>query len=573
MFICETTTVGLSPMSEIYARFSLTFILLLCANAFASEVPQKRPNIVLVVFEDMSPRIGALGDSTANTPTLDQIASESLVFKNAFTTSGVCAPSRSSLITGVHQQSLGTHHMRTKGVIPGLKGGGPIEYEAVPPAEVKAFPELLRRAGYYTSNNGKTDYQFGNPSSIWDISEQDANWQGRSEGQPFFAMINIMQTHESYLWPSDRKSDDPLVQAVTKRNQTEFKDRIQQTNPNQVTVPPYLPDTPVVRRDIATVYDNITFSEQMLRQVMESLESAELLDETIVIVTSDHGDGLPRMKRSVYDSGIHVPLMVRFPTSSRRVGVEHRLVSFVDLAPTILGLAGLKVPDWYQGIDIFGSEQRSFVFAAEDRHDSVMSRTKAVRSHHFKYIRNYVQEPVLRPLAFRDHLPTMQEIWRLNDSEGLNTLQSAWLQQRPAEELYALTDDPHETKNLATDPRYASNLQGLRESMDHWIEQVADLSAVDEVQMINQMWPDGIQPITSRPVLKIENNLMTMTSSTNTASISYLIQSGSGEPNDWQLYTGPTAIPNDAEKITVIAERYGYRVSDEVVFVLPNDGR
>lgn len=237
-----------------------------------TEINLQRPNIVLIMFEDMGPRIGAFGDKIAQTPVLDEFAAQAVRYPNTFTTAGVCAPSRSSLITGVHQQTLGTQHMRTNSPVPQLTGGGPVEYEAVPPPAAKAFPELLRAAGYYTTNDGKTDYQFGNPFTVWDANGPEASWADRKDGQPFFAMFNPQQTHESYIWPEDRESDNPLVNLVTQRNKTELASKVRITDPADVIVPPYLPDTPVVRADIARHYDNIAFAERRVGEIMQKLE-------------------------------------------------------------------------------------------------------------------------------------------------------------------------------------------------------------------------------------------------------------------------------------------------------------
>lgn len=210
---------------------------------------QDRPNIVLVLFEDMSSRVGAFGDPLAQTPNFDRIAAEGVMYTNVFTTSGVCAPSRAALITGRHQQTIGAQHMRTTSA-GGLPPGGPQNYLAVPPPEVKAFPELLRAADYYTSNNSKTDYQFGEPFTIWDTSGDSADWSMRGEGQSFFHMHTLLTTHESAIWPTDMVPTSPIEGFIVAMNQQVFADRESVTDPLDVEVPPYLPDTPIVRRDM-----------------------------------------------------------------------------------------------------------------------------------------------------------------------------------------------------------------------------------------------------------------------------------------------------------------------------------
>lgn len=527
-----------------------------------------RPNIVLIVFEDMSPRIGAFGDDVATTPYLDAFAAQAVRYPNTFTTSGVCAPSRSSLITGVHQQSLGTHQMRTRSPIKGMTGGGPIEYEAVPPPEVKAFPELLRRAGYYTTNNGKTDYQFGEPFTIWDANGPEADWRGRADGQPFFAMFNILETHESYVWPEDRESDNPLITIVTERNRRELGEKQHLTDPAEVEVPPYLPDTPIVRRDIATHYDNIAFAERRVAEIITKLEADGLLDNTIVIVTTDHGDGLPRMKRTVYDSGIQVPMMIRYPDGRAAGEVDTRLVSFVDLAPTILTWAGVESPAFVQGNNFVTGERRQYVYAAADRHDRSPGRTKAARDERFKYIRNFLPElAVLRPLAFRDAMPSMQEFWRLAQSGEL-TPEAARLVNSPRgfEELYDTQADPHEVRNLADDPAFGDTLERMRGAMDAWIERTGDLSAMPEAEMIEAMWPGMMQPQTAAPSISYDDGLVSLLSATPGASIAYAIDEGELKPG--RIYSGPFAA-EPGITVTARAIRYGYQASEPVSLQIP----
>ncbi|WP_421992448.1 sulfatase-like hydrolase/transferase [Qipengyuania sp.] len=528
----------------------------------------EHPNIVLIVFEDMSPRIGAFGDDVASTPYLDALAEQSVRYPNTFTTAGVCAPSRSSLITGVHQQRLGTHQMRTNSPVPGMSGGGPIEYEAVPPAEVKAFPELLRRAGYYTTNNGKTDYQFGEPFTIWDANGPDADWRGRADGQPFFAMFNILETHESYIWPEDRESVNPLVEIVTQRNRRDLAGKERLTDPADVEVPPYLPDTPLVRRDIATHYDNIAFAEKRVADIIARLDADGLLDNTIVIVTSDHGDGLPRMKRTVYDAGIKVPLMVRYPDGRRAGEVDTRLVSFVDLAPTIIAWAGVEVPRFVQGRNFVTGEQRGYIFAAADRHDSAPGRTKAARDARFKYIRSYQPDlAVLRPLAFRDALPTMQEVWRLAEEKALRPPALRLVSSpRGAEELYDTEADPHEIANLVGDPAHRATLVRLRAAMDGWIARTGDLSAIPEADMIEAMWPGMVQPVTAAPVIALESGRVRLSSDTPGASITFTLDGG--DPASGNLYVGPFMV-DPGTQVSAKAIRYGYAPSETAVASVP----
>lgn len=528
-----------------------------------------KPNFLFVVFEDMGPRIGAFGDAVATTPVLDAFAAQSAQFANTFTTAGVCAPSRSSLITGVHQQTLGTQHMRTRSPSSLLSSGGPISYDAVPPADVKAFPELLRKAGYYTSNNGKTDYQFGEPFTVWDDQAAEHPWRGRPDDKPFFAMVNIMESHESFIWPTDAFSMSPLVNIVRLRNLWALSGKEKVTDPESVEVPPYLPDTPVVRADIARHYDNIAFAEKQLARLLDDLEADGLADNTIVVVTTDHGDGFPRMKRAIYDSGIKVPMMVRFP-DRRDAGVKHdRLVSFVDLGPTFLSLPGEDVPDYVQGQPLFSQSPappRDYIVAGSDRFDGTPEYQRAIRDERWKYIRNYRPDlPFFRHLNFRDQLPTMKEIWRLHEEGSLTPIQAQYFATpRPEEELYDTAIDPHEIQNLAADPAHGDTLTRLRAAYDAFVASTGDLSSIPEAEMIEAMWPDMQQPETAPVEFSVNGDSLSLTSATQGASIGYQ----RGESTAWQLYAGPIKITSGSS-ITAKAIRYGYAESTPTHYTRP----
>jgi len=557
--------------------------LILVAAAGCQSVPgeagraAQRPNILLVVFEDMSLKVGAFGDPVATTPILDSLAQESILFPNTFTTAGVCAPSRASLITGVHQQTLGAQHMRTHAFETDFEPSGfEIGYAAVPPPEVKAFPELLRQAGYYTFAgyggwviSNKKDYQFGTPFTVWDEDSEAASWRGRAPGQPFFGMVTLATTHESFLFPVPAIRDTELAKTVAARNERLLSGKVAVTDPSDVTVPAWLPDVPEVRREIATQYDNIAFTEQKLAMLLEDLERDGLADDTIVIVTTDHGDGFPRAKRSIYDSGIRVPLLVRFPDGRGASEVRDELVSFVDLAPTILSLAGAPTPEWLHG-QVFLGEARdapnSYIFAASDRMDQWMDRSKAVRDERYKLIRNYMPEvALLQPVAFREELRSMQALQRLHDEGRLSDLQASYLDvPRARLELYDLEEDPEETRNLAGQPALRAVRQRLAGALDDWLERTPDLSAMPEAEMVEAMWPGGRQPVTSAPSISVsgaDDSGLILASETEGASIAWRRQGNAA--GAWQLYTPGARLPADA-CIEARAVRYGYGASDIV---------
>lgn len=241
-----------------------------------------RPNILWISLEDTTPRFGCYGDLIARTPNIDRLAAGGCRFPNAFSTAGVCAPSRSAIITGMYQTSIGTHHHRTTHThesTPNL----PTPYSAVPPPYVKTFTEYLRGAGYYCTNNSKTDYQFTPPITAWDDNSNQGHWRNRAEGQPFFSVFNPIITHESGMWENEER---PLI-----------------TNIDDVELPPYLPDTPKARAALARQYDNLATADTRVGKLLDQLEEDGLAENTIVFLWSDHGEGLPRGKRWPYDAG------------------------------------------------------------------------------------------------------------------------------------------------------------------------------------------------------------------------------------------------------------------------------
>jgi arylsulfatase A-like enzyme len=528
----------------------MLLVLLAWPALLQAQAAPDRPNILILMAEDLSSRIGAFGDPVARTPNIDRLAASGVRFPNTFTTAGVCAPSRAAHITGMHQASIGAQHMRSSS----RPEGG---YLAVPPPQVKAYPELLRRAGYYTLTNGKLDYQFSTygagsgPFTIWDYEGSEPDWNRRADGQAFFALINFGMTHESRMFQ----------QNVEKQQAQGWR---QVTDPASVTVPPYYPDTPVIRRDIAQLYDNIHEMDRQVGQWLARLESDGLVDDTIVIWTTDHGDGLPRAKREIYDSGIRVPLVVHWPERWRPLraepgGRDERLLSFIDFAPSALRWAGVEAPDWMQGVPVLAdpAARREFVFASKDRLDEMLFHERAVRDARFKYIVNYRPgEPGGKTLRYREQLATMQELHAWHDSGRMSAQQAFWFEPRPLEEFYDLALDPHEVNNLAADPAYAAELERLRNALADWQDRVPDLSSEPEAAMAERFWPDGEQPVTGAPALTVEEGWIRIASTTPGASIGYRI----GGEGRWLLYTGPFEAP-EGESVEAKAVRYGWRES------------
>jgi arylsulfatase A-like enzyme len=524
-------------------------------------------NFVWISNEDMSPRLGAYGDRRARTPTLDRFAKESVRYTRAFTTAPVCAPSRAAIITGMHQNAIGAQHMRTtEDRVPELPG----PYLAVPPFYVKAFPEYLRAAGYYTSNRAKTDYQFGVPFTIWDDLGRTAHWRNRQDKtQPFFSVFNIELTHESQIFPSSpTRKGKPLV-----------------TDPTEIELPPYYPDTPAVREELARVYDNIADMDSQVGELLRQLEEDGLADTTFVFYWSDHGDGIPRSKRSLYDSGLRVPLMIRWPRSMssgpRPGSVNEELVSFVDLAPTVLALAGVEVPSHLHGRVLAGPKAGSpppFVFAARDRMDIEYDMMRSARDARFRYIRNFTPElPYAGHIIYRNQSAIMQEWFRLQAEGKLTGPATLWMRtSRPAEELYDTVADPHHIHDLSADPAHRATLERMRGAVSDWMSRIGDQGLINEAEMIQRMWPGGTQPETAKPYIVARRTTdaparpesieiagpteLVIYVPTQGASVAYTTEDG--PTPKWRLYTGPILVKGPTT-LRAKAIRYGYKESEE----------
>jgi arylsulfatase A-like enzyme len=558
-------------VAVILAAIVLTHNAVGSTSTPGSQAPRdsRRPNILWISNEDMSPRLGAYGDVVARTPSLDRLASQSIRFSHAFTTAPVCAPSRAAIITGMYQNAIGAQHMRTtEDRVPELPG----PYLAVPPFYVKAFPEYLRAAGYYTTNRVKTDYQFGVPFTIWDEVSRDAHWRNRRDpSQPFFAVVNLETTHESRIFPSSeaRRAGTPPV-----------------TDPATVAVPPYLPDTPAVREDIARHYDNIAAMDTQVGEVLRQLEADGLADDTIVFYWSDHGDGMPRSKRSLYDSGLRVPLMIRLPkalqsAAARPGAVVDDLVSFVDLAPTVLALAGMPVPAHLPGRVLVGpaaGRPPAYVFAARDRMDAEYDMMRSARDQRFLYIRNVQPElPYAGHIIYRNQSAIMQDWLRLQAAGGLRGDPAQWMRtSRPAEELFDVRADPHQVRDLSGDAAHRGTLERMRGAVDAWMIRIGDQGLIDEAEMIQRMWPGGVQPATARPYIvprrgtgdAARPETMALTEPIEvvvyvpTQGASIGVTTDDGPAATWRLYTGPILVDRPMT-IRAKAIRYGYRESEE----------
>jgi N-sulfoglucosamine sulfohydrolase len=475
--LCRGRSVGAALQRTTLAALGLALLFAVAGSAAAGP-----PNILWITCEDMSPNLGCYGDAYSHSPAIDRLAAEGVRFTRCFTHIGVCAPSRSGIITGMYPPSIGSEHMRSTTTL--------ADY-------VKCFPEYLRGAGYYCTNNAKTDYNFAVPKEAWDENSTKAHWKNRPQGKPFFAVFNLQVTHESQI-----RAPEKAYQSNTKRLTAE-----QRHDPAKAPLPPYFPDTPVVRRDVARYYDNITAMDYQVADALKELDEAGLADDTIVFFYSDHGAGLPRGKRWLYDSSTQVPLIVRYPkklqTAATAPGTTRDdLVAFVDLAPTVLSLAGVEIPKHMQGQAFLGPQQaaepRQYVYGCRDRMDERVDMSRSVRDKQFKYIRNYQWwKPYAQHLAYAEAMPTMQELRRLAAAGKLNDVQARFMAtKKPREELYDCDADPHEVRNLASDPKFAAELTRLRAAHDEWTERIVDTGYLPESvladirQLVGHNWRD-----------------------------------------------------------------------------------
>ncbi len=437
---------------------------------------EDRPNILWITVEDMSPTLGCWGDSYAHTPHIDRLAKQSVRYTHAFATAPVCSPARSCLITGCYATSLGTQRLRSAFPIPDFMRG---------------FPSLLRAAGYYCTNNVKTDYNTANERRIieasWDESSKSAHWRNRQPNQPFFAVFNDMTSHQSrtMVWPYEQFQRE--VQSRLKPEEIH--------DPAMAPVPPYYPDTPVVRKTIARYYDCLTVMDKNVGRLLRQLEEDGLAENTIVFFYSDHGSGMPRHKRALFDTGLHVPLLIRFPKKYQHWAPAKpgqsvdRLVSFVDFGPTVLSLCDIPIPNYMQGVPFLGAQAgppRSYVFGARDRVDEVFDLARSVRDRRYLYIRNYMPHlSYHQPSAWPDQGEIRQEITRFARKERarLTPAQRQYVgPTRPVEELYDTQRDPMNWHNLAGSPRHQTLLRTMRKELHQWMRDTHDIGFLPEAE-------------------------------------------------------------------------------------------
>lgn len=419
-----------------------------------------KPNILWITSEDHGPEMGCYGDKLARTPNVDALAAKGMIFKKAWSVAPVCAPARTTIISGLYPSSSGGIHMRSMVAMPVGK---------------KMYPEFLRGAGYYCTNNSKTDYNLQEPKALWDESSGKASWKARAEGQPFFAVFNSTKSHES---------------------QIRTRPHTQITQPADVRIPAYHPDTPEVREDWAQYYDKVSEADADAGKHLKDIEEAGLADDTIVFYYGDHGSGMPRSKRWPSNSGLHVPMVVFFPKKWQHLapkeysvgGKSDRLVSFVDLAPTVLSIAGIQPPEWMQGHAFAGphqTEPQAFIYGERGRMDERMDVVRSVTDGRYVYLRNfYPHVSQAQRVAYQFETPTTR-VWNaLFEGKKTTPAQSLfWQVPKAPEELYDLQTDRDEVNNLAKSPEHLVTLEKMRSALKAHMTEVRDVGFLPELEM------------------------------------------------------------------------------------------
>ena len=536
-------------------------ILVFFLTYSCSKNSQKPLNVVWISCEDMGPILGSYGNDIIKTPNLDKLASEGVRYTNAYSTVGVCAPSRFSIITGMYPARLGAHNMRTGdyhnyktpeevshrkniGVID-KEGKNIPEYEVVPPTHVKPFTEILRTKGYYCANNFKCDYQFNAPFTAWDEVSSTVSYRDAPKDKPFFYVWNTLLTHESRIW---ERSNQPLT-----------------VNPEDIIIPSYFPDIPEVRNDIARKYSNIEAMDKKVGELMNQLEEDGMLDNTIIMFWSDHGGNLLRQKRAVGNSGLNIPLIIRYPNKMDAGKVDERIVSLMDLGPTVLSLLNIEPPKHYDGKAIAGSYEdipREYAFGTADRFDESTDMQRSVLDGRYVYVKNFLPElPLIYRNKYRERI-TMNS--KLIQMDSFNMLEGdaayIFMKTKPVEEFYDLANDPYEVHNIIDNPKYSKRINDFRAALENWQKEINDQGFIAENKLVKSFWPNMIQPKTENVDFKIgDDGLYELTTLTNGASIGYQIDEKIGT-NSWSLYHEPIRV-GDKQRIVARAIRIGYKAS------------
>lgn len=457
-------------MRQLVLKILVIGLQLFVTACTSTEEKNSKPNILWISCEDITTMLGCYGDPNANTPNLDAFATKGVIYSNAYATAPVCSPARSCIITGNYAATLGTQHLRSQTTIP----------EFIVP-----FPKHLQEAGYFTTNNSKEDYNF-NDEAIWNESDNTAHWRNRNnEDQPFFSVFNLGLTHQSGIFGDDSVYEGRIA---------EFTRFINRTDPNSLILPLYYPNSPEIRKLWARYYTNVSIVDYQFSKIIEELEEDGLSDNTIVFFFSDHGTGMPRSKRALYDSGLKIPFLVYVPEKWQKQlnfkpgSVNDQMVSFVDFAPTILDLAKIKQREYLQGksfLPVIEGREKLFVYGTSDRVDEAYEVARTIRTNDLRYTRNFMPHlPLLQPNFYTDQSEIMKELNKI-DRSGLTKDQLTMFEPfRMPEELYDIKNDPYEVNNLASDPAYLDQLKMMRKQLKRRIRETFDTGLIPEPEMI-----------------------------------------------------------------------------------------
>ncbi|MBN2348549.1 MAG: sulfatase [Bacteroidales bacterium] len=447
---------------SLYSTIGLAAVSVLPLSCVKSKVPEELPNILWITSEDNSAYFtNCYGNTFATTPNIDKLANQGFLYTHAYANSPVCAPARNSIITGMYAASNGNEPMRSR-------------YKK--PEQTRVYPEFLREAGYYCTNNSKTDYntQSIDPDKIWDECSSAAHYKNRPANKPFFAVFNLTTSHESCIHesiPGEQLRHDP----------------------EKVVLAAYHPDTKEMRHDYAQYYDKVEDMDAQVGRLLKELEESGEAENTIVFYYGDNGGILARSKRYVYESGTRIPLVIRIPEKYKSLFPEktpgkkvERLVSFVDLAPTLLSIVDIPIPDYIQGKAFLGKQKArnpEYAFMTRSRMDERFDLSRAVRDQEYRYIRNYMPFRIYgQHLDYLFRAPSARS-WEAAYQEGkCNDLQRVFWNTKPVEELYKLESDPWEINNLANNPEYQDVLVRMRDALHNWMIEVKDAGLVPETE-------------------------------------------------------------------------------------------
>ena len=510
---------------------------------------ETRPNVLIFIVDAMGPELGVYEDPAAHTPNIDAIAAKGVTYANAYATSGSTGAAYGSLLTGMYPQTLGIIQDWT-----GQRG-----WNVAPQPEVRAFPELLRRAGYHSFRVGPKNDPFGGSAALWDEDEREVGvtWLNHDIPQPFLGVVEITTLPQDDKDAPKAKKKNLWENLFSRKEKPRVPAAI---DASKIVVPSYLPDTPAVRAALKARYQRIANLDAQIGETMARLQRSGALTNTIVIVTARTGAPLPRGERTLYDSGVRIPLIVRYPDGRGAGTVSHALISGADLAPSILMLTRQQPMAWVQGRDRLSPaasrQPASYVFSIQNRVGSVFERSRAVRDGHYLLILNSAPTTRLWDLARRGDIYDA-----VAGRNGAPTLGPNQTVPRPEVELYDLRTDPAQVHNLAADAGHLADVQRLAAALAAFNAQTPDMSYDTTQNLKDRFQPGGQTPVTAGPVLRLAGGRVMMEAPTPGSTIEWRLKEG----DNWTLYRAPVPLPRNG-RLQAKASRYGFADSDIQMF-------